>query len=168
MIFEITHLKWALDKFLGIFGIYRSRPRLKVEYKTHGGDSGVGSTDDKLRIRWRYKVVITNITKEDALELAVLHANLPELASLGIPHIKALDIVTLEKELVRELDRATVVAAQHRFHEALQPNELRDLALALEYKNGLGITFYTDYRRARGADSNQWPLRKPVRPPNIG
>lgn len=158
---EIAPLKWALDKLLGIFGIYRARPRLKVEYKTHGGDSGAGSTDDKLRIRWRYKVVITNMTQEDALELKVLHANLSELASLGIPHIRALDSVTLEKEFVRELDKAAVVSAQHRFHEALQPNELRDLALAMEYKSGLGITFYTDYQRARGTDSNQWPLRKP-------
>lgn len=157
----IALAKFIFDQALAIFGIYRARPRLKVEYRACGGDSGEGSTNDKLQIRWRYQVSITNMTKEDALEFSVLRSNLPQLSNLGIHHIKALETLTIDKEFSKELDRDTVVVAQHNFHGTLEPAELAGISMVLEYKSGFGITFYTDYQRSRKESSNQWPLQEP-------
>lgn len=159
----ITFAMWIFDQALAIFSIYRARPRLKVEYRPLNGDSEAGATNEKLKIRWHYQVSITNMTKEDALECSVLHANLPQLSNLGVHHIRALETLTINREFTNELDRHTVAAAprNNRFHGALEPAELAGISMVLEYKSGFGITFYTDYQRSRKEEPNQWPLREP-------
>ena len=67
----------------------------------------------------------------------------------------------VERRLEKALPKETVVASQHNFHGALEPSELKDLALLLRYKSSNGITRYTDYRRSRRDAPNTWPNRAP-------
>lgn len=149
-----------LDAFLWVVGLVRNRPRLVIEYASLDGMSSVGGPG-KLSVRWRYRVTVTNLSKEDALELAVIRTSNPQLQSLGVHHIKGLEHLEVERQLVKELDKDAVVAARHDFHGALEPAELKDLALVLRYKSSNGVTCYTDYLRTRSNKPNTWPFREP-------
>ena len=146
-----------LNGLLWIVGLVRNRPKLAIEYAPLDGMSGAG-TAGKLMVRWRYRVTITNLAKEDALVLAVIHTNNRQLEKLGHHHIRGLEHVAIERRLERELDKPAVVAAGHDFHGALEPLELSDLALTLRYKSSSGVTCYTEYVRRRHDDANRWPL----------
>jgi len=156
-------VSWVFDKlidfFLWIVRLFRSRPRLSVEYASRGGSSSAGSPN-KLTVRWHYRVTITNLSKEDALDLTVIRTNIPELEKLGVHHLKGLDHLELKCQLVKELDKETVVSARHDFHGVLEPTELKELVLVLRYKSDSGVTSYTSYTRSR-ENPNTWSFRQP-------
>jgi hypothetical protein len=149
-----------IDGLLWVIGLVRSRPRLIVEYTSLGGSS-TACSPAKLTVRWRYRVTITNLSKEDALDLTVVRTNIPQLENLGGHHVKGLEHLELKHQLVKELDKDTVVSARHDFHGALEPTELKELVLVLRYKSGIGVTWYTDYVRSRSDKPNTWSFRQP-------
>jgi len=148
-----------IDCFLWIVRLFRNRPKLSVEYASLGGGSSRGSPT-KLTVSWRYRVTITNLSKEDALDLTVIRTNIPELQQLGVHHLKGLDSLELKRQLVKELDKDTVVSARHDFHGVLEPTELKELVLVLRYKSDSGVTRYTNYMRSRTDKPNTWSFRQ--------
>lgn len=153
-------LEKLLDGFIWLGGLFWNRPRLMVEYAPGDVMSGAGPPG-MLKVRWRYRVKITNISKEDALEVAVISTNNSQLQNLSVHYIKGLEHIELEHQLVNDLDKDAVVAARHDSHGALEPLELRNLAMILRYKSSSGLTFYTDYARSRSDNPNKWHLRTP-------
>jgi hypothetical protein len=149
-----------IDGLLWFVRLVRSRPRLSVEYASLGGGSSVGSPT-KLTVHWRYCVTITNLSNEDALDLTVIRTNIPELEKLRVHHVKGLAHLELKQQLVKELDKDTVVSARHDFHGVLEPTELKELVLVLRYKSESGVTWYTDYMRSRSNKPNTWSFRQP-------
>jgi hypothetical protein len=155
-------LEKLIDGLLWILGVVRNRPKLAIEYAPLDGLSTAGPPG-KLTVRWRYRLTITNLSKEDALELAVIRTSNPQLETLGVHHIKGLEHLEVERQLAKELDKDAVVAARYDFHGALEPPELKDLTLVLRYRSSSGVTCYTDYLRNRRAKPNTWPFREPKR-----
>ncbi len=139
------------------------RPKLKVEYTPLDGMSFAGPHPGMLTVRWKYRLTITNLSNEDALELAVIRTNDPGLESLGAHHIKGLEALVVERRLEKAIPKDVVVAAQHKFHGALEPSELKELAVLLRYKSSNGVTRHTDYLRSRGEQANAWSFREPKR-----
>lgn len=140
--------------------LFLARPRLVVRYEHRDGQSSAGSAG-QLRVRWGYRVIITNVSKNDALEISVVRSTNPQLQTLPANHLKGLDELRLEPNLVTELDRDVVVNAQHDFHGRLEPPELKALTLVLRYKSESGFAHYTTYERVGGVDSNKHSLRAP-------
>lgn len=149
-----------LDGVLWAVGVVRNRPKLAVEYASLDGMS-TAATAGRLTVRWGYRVRITNLSKEDALELVVVRSTISGMETLGVHHIKGLEHLELVRRLEKELDREVVVAAHHDFHGALEPQELKDFALVLRYKSSNGVTCYTDYSRTRRGELNIWTIREP-------
>jgi hypothetical protein len=131
-----------------------------VDYAPGDAMSGAGPPG-RLMVRWQYRVKITNISKEDALEVEVIKSSDPQLRKLPVHHIKGLDHIELKRMLIKSLDKDVVVAAQHDFYGALEPLELREITMILCYKNSNGFKFYTDYARSRSDTLNMWPVWKP-------
>jgi hypothetical protein len=140
--------------------LFLIRPKLEVRYAHADGQSSVGVAGG-LAVRWGYKVTISNLSKHDALEVRVLQAATPEAGTLPADYLKGLDRLELAHNLVKELDRDTVVQARHDFHGALEPAELKRFCLVLRYRNDSGLTFYTNYQRINGVDMNSFSIRRP-------
>lgn len=130
-------------------------PRLEVRYHKRNASS-TGGPGDTLTLRWGYKITVTNLSKQDAIDVRVVTCNNPQLTSLPEPHVKGLDKLEVENYLTRDVDRQTVVQAQHDFHGRLEPPELGALSLVLRDKNESGVPFFTTYRRVDGHDVNKW------------
>ena len=145
-----------------IFWFLWSRPKLAIEYASLDARSTAGPPD-KLRVWWRYRLTITNLSKEDALEVVVVQSTDPQLDELGFHHLKGLDTAEVERKLEKNLDKNAVVAAHHDFHGALEPQALKDLTLVLRYKSAKGLPCYTEYVRRRQNGANAWPRRQPKR-----
>jgi hypothetical protein len=133
-----------------------------VEYAPGDGISGAGPAG-MLTVRWRYRVKITNLLQDDALEVVVIKTNDSQLQNLPVHHIRGLEHIELKGQLEKNLNKDAVVAAGHDFHGVLEPPELRDLKLILSYKSSRGLTFYTDYERSRSGSPNKykWSIRRP-------
>jgi hypothetical protein len=140
--------------------LFLVRPRLEVRYRHRGGQSSLGPAGT-LTVRWGYQVTISNLSKHDALEVRVLRSATPQLQSLPADYLKGFDRLELDHNLVKDVDRDTVVQAHHAFHGALEPAELKNFALVLRYRNDSGFAFYTTYERVNGADSNSFSIRRP-------
>jgi hypothetical protein len=136
------------------------RPRLRVSYKPGEGQSASGPAG-MLEIRWAYNITLSNLSKYDALEIRVIKSTNPQLSKLPIDHLKGLDSASLDMQLTKNLDRDTVVKAHHDFHGELEPPELNEMALDLEYRNESGFRFYTVYRRVNGSQTNMYHFRSP-------
>jgi hypothetical protein len=129
-------------------------PRLEVRYGKRDARS-TGGPGEKLTLRWGYKVTVTNLAKQDAIDVRVVKSNNPQLSTLPESHVKGLEKVEVENYLTKDVDRETVVQAQHDFHGRLEPPELKDLRLVLRYKNESGVVFFTTYKRVDGTDVNE-------------
>jgi hypothetical protein len=165
----IEKVLWALVTALGggvlwvARAVFLARPRLSIRYKRADGQSS-GASSTMLKVRWGYTVTISNLSKHDALEVEVVSSTVKELQPLPTHHIAALQDLVLNLNMVKTLERSTVVDAQHDFHGRLEPVELRDFAAVLRYKSEIGLRFYTVYRRSGGVDANQYVLRAPPGP----
>jgi hypothetical protein len=51
--------------------LFLARPRLVVRYEHRDGQSSAASAGT-LKVRWGYRVTITNVSKNDALEICVV------------------------------------------------------------------------------------------------
>lgn len=152
--------EWIVAYVLRSVGLIRNRPKLKVEYTPLEGRS---STDvyGKMLVRWDYRVTITNLSKQDALEPTVVCSTNQQLQTLGVHHIRGLDCVHIKQRLEKQIDKNFVIATGSDFHGALEPSELKELALVLRYKSHYGVTCYTDYLRNRQDRPNMWSLCEP-------
>jgi hypothetical protein len=78
-------LEKLLDGVIWLGGLLRNRPKLMVEYVPGDAMSGAGPPG-MLTVRWRYRVKITNLSKEDALEVEVISTNNPASEAPSAPH----------------------------------------------------------------------------------
>ncbi len=162
-------LEWLEKVAAPVSWLYRVltvRAKLRVEVKPGSAMSVAGPSHSLLTLRWSYKVVITNLSKQDALELEVAETNNPQLTHLPAHFVRALDSVTVELQLSKDVDRQAVLAAeasaaQRDFWGKLAPLELADMRLVLAYKNDQGTSAYTVYHRRGGVDQNEYRRTKP-------
>ena len=136
------------------------RPRLRVSYKRGGGQSSSGPAG-MLEIHWAYNITLNNLSRYDALEITVVESTNPQLRAFPIDHLKGLDSASLNMQLTKNLNRDTVVKARHDFHGELEPPELKEILLCLEYRNESGFRFYTLYRRVDESETNMYHFRRP-------
>ena len=149
----------ALAAVIGVLAwvvraLFLTTPRLEVHYQKRDARS-TGGPGDKLTLRWGYKVTITNLSNQDAIDVRVVKSNNPQLTTLPEPHVKGLEKLEVENYLTKDVDRETVVQAHHDFHGTLEPPELKAFCLLLRYKNESGVAFFTNYKRVNGADVNK-------------
>ena len=154
-------LEKLLDGVIWAVGLFRKRPKLLVEYQRLD-DMSTAAEFGTVTVRWRFRVSITNLASEDALELTVLESSTPELRELPEHHVRGLDRLVVERTLTQHLDLKSVVEARQGGGGRLpEPAELSNLKLVLAYRSSGGLTFYTDYLRSRAARPNQWGRRRP-------
>jgi hypothetical protein len=119
-----------------------------------------------LTLRWSYTVVLTNLSKQDALEVEVVETNNPQLARLPMHCVRALESIPIELQLSKDVARQVVLAAESSpaerdFWGKLAPPELKNLHLVLAYKNDHGRSSYTVYRRQGNAEHNEYRRSRP-------
>jgi hypothetical protein len=154
-------LEKLLDGVIWSVGLFRKRPKLLVEY-TRLDDMSTGGESGTLNVRWRFRVTITNLAGEDAIELAALNSSLQELRDLPEHHVRALDKLVVERQFVQHRRLGAVVSERQAGAGRLpEPPELSHLRMLLSYRSAAGLTFYTDYDRARAERPNQWSMRRP-------
>jgi hypothetical protein len=159
-------LEKAVAPVTWLYRVLTERGKVRVEFKTRDTMSVAGFDYSLLTLRWRYTVVLTNLSKQDALELEVVETNNPQLARLPTHCVRALESVPIELELTKDVPRAAVLAAEatpaeRDFWGKLAPAELKELRLVLAYKNDHGRTAYTLYRRQNSADRNDYARTRP-------
>lgn len=154
-------LEKLFDGVIWAVGLVRKRPKLLVEYQPLR-DMSTAVDFGTVTVRWPFRVTITNLATEDALEVTVLESSMPELRELPEHHIRALDRLVVERTLRQDLDLKSVIEARQAGGGRLpEPAELSNLRLVLAYRSNGGPTFYTDYLRSRAARPNQWSRRRP-------
>jgi hypothetical protein len=164
----IEWLEKVASPIAWLYRVLTERAKLRVELKTRDAMSVSGPSSDLLTLRWKYTVIVTNMSKQDALELEVLETNSPQLARLPVPHVRALESISVDLRLSKDVDRQAVLSAeagssQRDFWGQLAPPELKDLRLVLSCKNDHGRPAYTVYSRREGADHNEYRRTKPKR-----
>jgi hypothetical protein len=159
-------LEKAVAPVTWLYRVLTERAKVRVEFKTRDAMSVASHDYSVLTLRWRYTVVLTNLSKQDALELDVVDTNNPQLSRLPMHCVRALESIPIELELAKDVPRAVVLAAdappgQRDFWGKLAPAELKELRLVLAYKNDHGRAAYTLYRRRDSADRNEYPRTRP-------
>jgi hypothetical protein len=154
-------LEKLLDGAIWTVGLFRKRPKLIVEYQQLDNMS-FGEEPGTVSVRWRFRVTITNLANEDALELAVVESSTPELREIPEHHVRGLDRLVVERQVRQHRDLQAVVEERQAGGGHLpEPAELVNLHLVLAYRSAAGLTFYTDYLRSRTAGPNQCSMRRP-------
>jgi hypothetical protein len=165
-------IEWLEKVATPVTWLYRAiteRAKLRVEMRTRDAMSVSGPSASLLTLRWNYTIVVTNLSKLDALELEVVETNNPQIARLPVHYVRALESFSVDLRLSKEIDRQVVLSAETRaterdFWGQLAPPELKELRLVLSYKNDHGRSAHTVYCRRDGTDHNEYRRTRPKSP----
>jgi hypothetical protein len=116
--------------------------------------SSSGGRQGKIKISWRKKIELYNLTGFPALELSFHWPDSSRKLNLPDPepmHLNPTDTQAYEIEIVKEFTSDELGASHDRFTRLL-PEELRCFVLIVRYKNDKEVTFYSRYEQS-GDDS---------------
>jgi len=140
---------WIRARFL-----IRPRVRVKLVKGSASSSSGGG---DRLTLTWNYRLILTNVTAHDAMELETIHQSSPVVSITAVDTVKALQDVEINGKYSVLEERETVIEGKHDFGGKLNPDAFDDLLLVFRYRNSSGLWFYSWFTWPRNKKVSEFP-----------